>query len=993
MNITREKFLLEDVNESGKSSMSGNKAAQGGGIYIDTDNTDQHSMINIAGEISNQADKQGSNVILKSGSLYLLSGSFKPQGEALTAEGGPIFNVYLDRKAGDNGRSYMDPASVSIESSSGETEEPNAVFLNNPDNFHDGSVTPLRTNLGGYTKDGLTDLVLVGQGIYLDGTNGDNDNTGLSPEDAVKDFATAKVRLDEKVTEANEDTDGEGFAPFIYICGEVTVRGPETWNLEHDKAPYKDSQYERYEIQEKRTPEPAQVKRFASFIDEPMVTIDGGTVTADKLIINGMKDAVVTSDQRDQSPVFDIQPEGELNLNSNAVVKDNYYNLIRMASGTLNLNGEGAPKDFNQLEIRSHGYGVYADGASKINMTNGARVYMENAKGNIYRTEEDYPDPNTKNLDNYYHGIVLKGSSSLTVDDSTILQENTEDAEKDPMGIGVVIGNYVAEASNKQTVLLTGEGRITGFNKGIAMLPYNIQITMKDNSSIDGNATGIYNSSDYERGSGTNKPAGDMQIDLTDHASIRENQYAIIISNNDSKSDYTRTDPKAFVKINMSKYAEIAGNTSYGIFFNTSRTYGEINMADNAKITNCEQYGIQLYDLSDDYDRRVTLSGHAEISYCDYGIRGSDFRAGSAADDAVNYIIMENDAKIINNDIAGISQSRDDMEITMTGRSEISGNGGSGVRLGYAVSSAESKLTMSGDSAIKNNGSYGLYYIPADDSGPTKATVELKGNAEISGYSKNDIYIEKDTGELRLKENAAVGDTDKQEKDSIVLNCPLYLEGTAVVHGMIYLKNRKMPIVMTKLAEGGQEGKYRLHLAEGFVGQNVVIPQSGDTRYPDQAGTVRVTDVSGQLSYFEKAAGEGIAEDEERILRAQEVNIVLSGENNVYLAGNGDDGNNGLTPETAVRTFRRAKELLEGDGHFESGANILISSGVQCPGASELDRPGCRSAGGDLPGSTEGQERIERLERSSRYSGAYFSGIPDHQSQQLWRESILKRIY
>ena len=104
------------------------------------------------------------------------------------------------------------------------------------------------------------------------------------------------------------------------------------------------------------------------------------------------------------------------------------------------------------------------------------------------------------------------------------------------------------------------------------MLPYNIQITMKDNSSIDGNATGIYNSSDYERGSGTNKPAGDMQIDLTDHASIRENQYAIIISNNDSKSDYTRTDPKAFVKINMSKYAEIAGNTSYGIFFNTSRT-------------------------------------------------------------------------------------------------------------------------------------------------------------------------------------------------------------------------------------------------------------------------------------------------------------------------------------------------------------------------------------------------------------------------------------
>lgn len=93
--------------------------------------------------------------------------------------------------------------------------EKNFVLKNNTDKF----------TIGGYKND----LILLEIGIYLDGVNGNDGNTGRSPAQAVKTFAEAKAKL---LTLAQEQKENTSFVPHIFLCGEVTVNSNEgTWDL------------------------------------------------------------------------------------------------------------------------------------------------------------------------------------------------------------------------------------------------------------------------------------------------------------------------------------------------------------------------------------------------------------------------------------------------------------------------------------------------------------------------------------------------------------------------------------------------------------------------------------------------------------------------------------------------------------------------------------------------------------------------------------------
>lgn len=103
--------------------------------------------------------------------------------------------------------------------------------------------------------------------------------------------------------------------------------------------------------------------------------------------------------------------------------------------------------------------------------------------------------------------------------------------------------------------------------------------------------------------------------------------------------------------------------------------------------------------------------------------------------------------------------------------------------------------------------------------------------------------------------------------------------------------------------------KFQLRVPDTYIGKTVVAGAAGynAASYLEQ-GVFTLVDMGGGLTL----AGEGN-------------DIVGRGGLYVYLSGSGNDGNNGTSPDDAVRTFARAKELLKSR---PAGTNILISATV-----------------------------------------------------------------
>lgn len=87
--------------------------------------------------------------------------------------------------------------------------------------------TPVRTQLGAVadvSEETLTNLALIGEGVYLDGMNGKDTNTGLSPKEAVKTWEKAAQLMEQYQQQPPMETQKTtGFQPIIWMCGSVTL--------------------------------------------------------------------------------------------------------------------------------------------------------------------------------------------------------------------------------------------------------------------------------------------------------------------------------------------------------------------------------------------------------------------------------------------------------------------------------------------------------------------------------------------------------------------------------------------------------------------------------------------------------------------------------------------------------------------------------------------------------------------------------------------------
>lgn len=124
----------------------------------------------------------------------------------------------------------------------------------------------------------------LASGIYLDGKNGNDSNSGLAPEQAVKTFAKAK----EVLTQQNET--------IIYVTGTVKVTGTEEWSL----------------------PEGAQMKAYP-YTSTMVLVKSGGNLTLSNITLDGgREDGFVT-----YGALVEVENNGQLNIQNGAVLQNN----------------------------------------------------------------------------------------------------------------------------------------------------------------------------------------------------------------------------------------------------------------------------------------------------------------------------------------------------------------------------------------------------------------------------------------------------------------------------------------------------------------------------------------------------------------------------------------------------------------------------------------------------------------------------------------------
>lgn len=811
--------------------------------------------------------------------------------------------------------------------------------------WSEGGILPRRTQLGGF-KDALDETkinaVLLGEGVYLDGINGDDmTHYGTSPQDAVRTFAKAKEILDGKITTraANDllltEEERTGYTPYIYLCGTVTIPNgkEETWDLDYTSTLYADTN-KYFEISEKKLDDwkagdadskyKAQIRRFASFVTKPMIQVgvaasDQADLILNGVMIEGMADAVIQSTQGAQSPLMTCSNQSTVTMNGKAELRNNYHTIMSLA-GKLLMTGDAGIVDGTDY------YVSMTSSDAELELRDQAKILSQGkiakAGPNMYGVHVQNIAKSDKRVK-----ISLKGNSRIGSDDNA----------PERMDYGIYMYN-VTDANihlNAETEALeTDSASIYGCGYGIMLASVGgVDMVMGRKAKLEVNRPGKSDGENAIYYQGVQGAAANTLI-MRDESMIT--------------SSYT--------------------GDGRGIFIYGSWTPLHIQMQDHALITGLES-GIRSPDRVGNYGIRrvrITMEGHAAISHCLSGIYdgGDSFFDQSTGDyfelTMKDYAVIgaaygpADEAGVPDETTPGASGENMTYQSGNASTRIRSGNNGYGVYTetpmiiqmsdyagirynGYGIwagrdyssgwyASGNGSMQMEDHANISYNyisGSSAAFFQSASEANqqagmPNIWEVVLRGNASIK---KNVGSFEVGNGTtLKLQEFAHVG----SNRGTLAINSYGFIEldgrstigdvqADGSVTGYAYLQDGSRPITMTHEAALGK--RYNLYLAEGFLGQVVVKPDG--THLTDLTGT------QSQLPYFSKYGGAGLAASAEKKLLEQTPNIVLSGENNVYISTGGDDNSNGLTPSTAVRTFKRAKELLE-TGLFTEGANILV---------------------------------------------------------------------
>lgn len=752
--------------------------------------------------------------------------------------------------------------------------------------FTEGSLPP-KTMIGGVAPN----VVLIGEGIYLDGKNGDDNRAGLSPDTAVKTFKKAKARLEEAIAEAKaEVTDTDGFDPFIFVCGEVATNGTgeEThWHLDYENEAFKQDDNN----------EKAQIKRFGSYTGI-MVKVNSA-VTIGKLIMDGNAGGMA-SDKI--GAILSVVNGGNLSLDQ-ATIQNNKGTGIDMENGTAKLTGIPTLK----TTIQEHtGYGISVKKGSRLTM----------GEDSVVKTS------NVLNSNLGFSALQVEDQASKITMESNAMVEGTGRH-------GVIVGERDTESS-EPIFEMKGNASIVGgavSRSGIRVMGgKNALINISEQALIDGWSSGISVES-----FGT--PTDNCIINLVDEAKIRGvkgNSNGLRVNNTTMKK----------MTFNLKDKAEIQGDDSgagvrvEGMPTNAPSETFVLNMVGTSKISNL-QYGIVI-------GRPEVLCSGIAINISEKGQIGNNTHYGIITGTYEKASVYKHNPVMIT--------LKD--EAILGGASKESGNGYGGVFAGVPI-----KLVMKDQSKIKNNGKntdgvkVSGIYLDGSSKGVKKdgSEILLTGKAEISDNRGNGIFSvdppEKEerilTNKITIKENAKVINNTKKgilvNRDGILnlegtpeisgnnIEAPdeigsaieaegkVNLSGGAKIEGDIYLKRYENIVTLTEPITDPNK-HFFLSCTENFIGQKLVSPD----------GTT-VTDATVYLGNFKK----GVLFPPNRELQSLEKDIIVSGENNVFLAGrgttpgvaSGDDHNNGNGPGVPVATFLRAKELLS---KLSPGANIVI---------------------------------------------------------------------
>ena len=808
-------------SSSGGFELHGNRAADGGGIYVVTGTF----MMNIAGEIQNSAENQGSNLYLCAGNSYILEGDFKQPEMEDRIPG--VYNIYVNNTETDSTRKYFDMQSVTVEKK--DEDDPEVIYLNTtdsyltylnspPDNidkafpidlnkevFKVGSVVikpaytalvgvyppnddltavdtsagaktytllvnaavnmeyssggklPRRTWLGGFpdsTYLARTNVTLIAEGVYLSG--GGNDSwSGADPDHAVKTFAVAKEILQKMIEDTADDEallpeeEREGFAPFIYICGQVDiVSGESDWELDYDEALFTDTN-EYYTKAEERNLDvayPAQVRRFASFAKAPMIQVRAGlTFETQKIIIDGMAEAVVRYDQSTSSPIINSLADSVVILNEKSQIQNNYYNGLDIR-GELIVNGSVSGDDDKQI-YNHHGSFVRLYGT--MSMNGGARIYADDTVKKVGTRAT--------------HGIQAMGvSTKITMsDNSAIIHESGDLLAGSAASYGILanqnysliemsgnasiqnhesIMNYGIYIAGTDSVLkMSGTANITGVDASIQYGIYahgtRTAITMSEYSKIVQSGTRPTSNYGIWQG-GTN-----VVITMQDYASITCAYSGIWMA--------AGTSPRVEMKDNAQIFNDDTLQTTYGIYVYSSGgviTEPTIVMTENASIHGSETikmsaaiYAGAYYaitglvvemNMNDGADAEDSVRlDNCTIGYCLNEVGGASLSMGKKASiTAVTYGYYQ----------SSYSGTTNDFFLLMRENSRIA-NSTYGMYF-YSAILAPVNITLEGNAAIEQN-THGIYENISIGHGLARFNLQMSGSSRISGNSQYGIYL------------------------------------------------------------------------------------------------------------------------------------------------------------------------------------------------------------------------------------------------------------
>ena len=854
--------------------------------------------------------------------------------------------------------------------------------------YSSGGKLPRRTQLGGFEDVDLINIVLLGEGVYLSG-KGNDGNGGTSPVDAVETFAMAKELLKTRIQDADNDaSDEDGFVPFIYICGQVDVNSSQVWDLDYRDEEF-DTRNQKYKDAEETYNKPiypAQIRRFTSFVDAPMIQVGDGSIAVEFetecIIIDGMAEAVAAEIQYDDSPVVRVMKNSKATLNGESQIKNNRFLGIEVY-GSLILTGE--EDEINKQLCNHYGHFVQMHANSSIKMQGFSRILGEG------------------DLQEYYSTVTMPAAIYVSGDDVSIIMEDSSSIEDNTLEsfyyYSLVMWYGIQSEQSRTKIIMQDDASIKNTGSiimaGVVIRGTDQEFTMRDRAQIDGgNAKtietgmlvggtrsqiemcGFSKLSNFEyRGvslGGTNSSFSmNMNADASDDDSAKILNATNGISINSAKG----------LQLSMGESALISQATEGGIHFTggSGTVEGKILMQDNSSISKCES-GI-AFSSSNSVPLSISMKNNSAIEQNKYGIYeksstacvvskldlemidssriSGNTNSGIYFGGSHNYSSKKGDYRNItlkDSAVIGGSTYYDSADpesgnwyyslysnapitLNMNGTSKISGNGNTGNRSSFYLTRASrnnnyasgtSKITLSGDASICGN--RGRVYVDqgtTDYPNPCEIILDAITEGGTPSIQKNtDAVYLGGHGILKLKGAALLGDTTYEgynyEKRSLDCYGKLELDGRSIIKGRVYLQNWENPITMTHEVTDPAR-LYYLWLSEGFISQVVV--------QPDKVGIMDVTSPD-QFTYFHKDGADGVAAD--KSLMRQSPNIVLLGENNVYLSGYGSDTNDGSSPEKPVRTFKRAKQLLK-EGYYTTGANIIICNyAVQVLGADSV---------------------------------------------------------